>query len=326
MEYRETKFEFVVRRRIHEGQDVELPDEEIPYKVLRNLGHGGHGLVEEVKDTITGACFARKTFKFFRWSEKDAARTMLYEEVKTIRALAQHPHIIRVHASYVTTSSLAIILHPVADRGDLAHLLSYIRKLPRYHPEREKLVHILERAFGCLAHCLAYIHSDKFGQKPIIRHKDIKPSNILIHQDYAILTDFGVSKPCMDGNTTTEGKPKFLTKRYCAPEVADYDSRNRKADIFSLGCVFFEMMLILWPDQFPNISTVSNSIPYHEQLEDIHYVLNACLIPDLPAVVKSMLRRAAANRPSAGKLLDEIQGIQEIRAMPGCQKCFRMLN
>lgn len=103
---------------------------------------------------------------------------MLCREVDIIRALAPHPHIIRVHATCSTETRLSIVLQPVADSGDLAEFLKLYRCLTSYEPEKDAYRKIIQQAFGCLSHCLDYIHKE--GR--IVRHKDIKPSNILIHR------------------------------------------------------------------------------------------------------------------------------------------------
>ncbi|KAF2727421.1 kinase-like protein, partial [Polyplosphaeria fusca] len=276
--------ELFTRRFIRAGEDVEIEEAEVPYEMLKILGYGGHGLVEQVQDVTTGTCYARKTFRVDRGPIKDAKK-MLYNEVQVIRDLAPHPHVIRVHATYIAGRTLAIVLDPVADGGDLAKYLAYYRDLPETHAGKNEGRRILCRAFGCLAHTLAYIHSDQLSHKPVIRHKDIKPKNILIHQGFPILTDFGISKRCIENVTTTGGRPQAFSAFYCAPEVADYDDRNRSADIFSLGCVFLEMVMALYPDDFEDISLAVIDGPYHTQIESICLSLSNSSIPSLAKVI-----------------------------------------
>jgi serine/threonine protein kinase len=93
--------------------------------------------------------------------------------------------------------------------------------------------------FGCLTSALSYLHDNR------IRHKDIKPSNVLIKHDQVYLTDFGTSldwSGC-DNSTTLTAPP--TTPRYCAPEVMAFVERNTSSDIWSLGCVFLEMWTVL---------------------------------------------------------------------------------
>ncbi|KAF2257373.1 kinase-like protein [Trematosphaeria pertusa] len=97
----------------------------------------------------------------------------------------------------------------------------------------------LRTFFGCLAASLAYLHDNS------VRHKDIKPQNILVRSGNVLLTDFGLSRDFADdiGSTTSGITPS--TPRYSPPEVAAYEARNTSADIWSLGCVFFEMVAAL---------------------------------------------------------------------------------
>jgi len=93
--------------------------------------------------------------------------------------------------------------------------------------------------FGCLASALDYLHGIK------IRHRDIKPENILVKGDKVYLTDFGISLDWenLTRSTTTKDTAKSLI--YCAPEVASSEKRNSSSDIWSLGCVFLEMLTVL---------------------------------------------------------------------------------
>lgn len=97
----------------------------------------------------------------------------------------------------------------------------------------------LRTFFGCLAAALSYLHENQ------IRHKDIKPQNILVKGHQIFLTDFGLSLDWSElGQSTTSG-PTIKTPRYCAPEVADLMPRNSFSDVWSLGCVFLEIWTAL---------------------------------------------------------------------------------
>jgi serine/threonine protein kinase len=97
----------------------------------------------------------------------------------------------------------------------------------------------LRTFYGCLAAALDYLHTSK------IRHRDIKPQNILVKGVTIYLTDFGISLDWegLSRSTTTEDSAK--TVLYCAPEVAGYKPRNTASDVWSLGCVFLEIATVL---------------------------------------------------------------------------------
>ncbi|KAH7345915.1 kinase-like domain-containing protein [Pyrenochaeta sp. MPI-SDFR-AT-0127] len=257
--------------RINAGDHLELdnlsgkPNDLLPYQHVRMLGHGGSASVEMVSDTNTGSVYARKVFKNVYSRNLKDAKEKLLNEVQIMQRLSSHHHIIRVHATYINKRELAIILDPVADGGDLATFLqnyqdsgySLFYDVDR-GTERRAQNKILQKAFGCLASELAFMH------RQAIRHKDIKPQNILIHQGSVIYTDFGLSYDFGDiGQSTTTGLPQGITRRYCAPEVADWGSRNSKSDIFSLGCVFIEIHSAL--EKGPQYYNLLEG-PYHEAL------------------------------------------------------------
>ena len=127
--------------------------------------------------------------------------------------------------------------------------------------ERERKAATLWKAYGCLASGLAFIH------KQTIRHKDIKPQNILIHQGNVLFTDFGISVDFSEhGRSTTTGHPQSFTRKYCAPEVANWDKRNSKSDVFSLGCVYAEILDALQPNLLPDALFKG---PFHTTLDHL---------------------------------------------------------
>lgn len=96
----------------------------------------------------------------------------------------------------------------------------------------------IREAFGCLCAAMAYLHRQQ------CRHKDIKPDNILVKQRSVYITDFGIARDWrMLKKSTTTGEIGPVTHAYIAPEVAFHDSRNSSSDIWSLGCVFLDMIV-----------------------------------------------------------------------------------
>ncbi|OCL08628.1 kinase-like protein, partial [Glonium stellatum] len=117
-------------------------------------------------------------------------------------------------------------MDPVAER-DLGDYLENLDDT-RFDEEGYLFREQLPQWFGCLVSGVHYLHSNG------IRHRDIKPRNILILSGNVLLADFGISKSSpgesLSISTDTGGTPK-----YRAPEVVEFQRFGRKSDIFSLG-------------------------------------------------------------------------------------------
>jgi serine/threonine protein kinase len=219
----------------------------VPFATIKQLGHGSLGSVDAVRRSGEGEgpLFARKVIRLPNMARKRLL-PLIQQEVAVLREL-RHRHIVQVVSTYETTSvprQFGIILHPAGDE-DLSHYLDRIGEDD--FPEVE--VKRLRKWQYCLASAVAYIHAQN------IRHKDIKPSNAICKGDEIFLTDFGSAHQFSAGLTSsTEGYAVGITKMYSAPEVISLDRRGRPADIYSLGCVFAEMV----------------TVAGHRRIEDFH--------------------------------------------------------
>ncbi|KAN0117874.1 kinase-like protein [Hyaloscypha variabilis] len=228
------------------GQHVVFEqDEAIPLEQGPFLGRGAFADVYEVK--CRGISIARKQiFCTRRLKIEDLKR-----EIDVLKKL-NHKHIINLLGSYKQGIILGLLLHPVAI-CDLRKLLDELDEnqtpcvdfsndfetlMDRlgFQENISGLRERLNRLYGCLANAIQYLHDND------IRHKDIKPQNILLGQnDDLYVTDFGISRDTADASSSITDGDARGTYRYCAPEVASYNPRGRAADIFSLGCVFLEI-------------------------------------------------------------------------------------
>jgi serine/threonine protein kinase len=230
---------------IAENGDYFFDDEpRLPFVCEKVLGKGHNAYVEKVQHTGTKEIFARKVITFRRGRFRARAQEDYGNEVDIIRNLQTHRHIIQLFAAYTTKPEGCLLLQPAADEGNLEDYLENYTDAAgpssSWHNRRDEMTRVLEQAFGCLATGLVYIHQRG------IRHKDIKPQNILIHQGFVIYTDFGAPKDTnKDGECTTEGLPDFLTRKYAPPEVIEHEKRNFAADVYSLGCVFIDVIFAL---------------------------------------------------------------------------------
>ncbi|CAI6302608.1 unnamed protein product [Periconia digitata] len=206
------------------------------FEEIAKIGVGGSAEVTHVRHKLSGKQFACK--RIIRAENVKSQRDQLIEFEQELGVLKRisHRHTVMLVGSFTDFTSFSLILSPVAK--DV--LKSVLERQSHQKPLPESELATLRQAFGCLATALAYLHEQK------VRHKDIKPGNILLSDGRVYLCDFGISRDwSKDENSTTEGDVMKFTRRYCAPEVVERDPRNTKSDIWSLGCVYMEMISII---------------------------------------------------------------------------------
>jgi len=182
---------------IHRNVD----DGSLVFKNERALGIGLSGRVDQVSRKAPNRTFARKLISRGSTSEEQKIALQCFlTEVQALRKV-EHNHLVRLLGSYTDDNYYALLL-PTA-RCNLNDLLK-----SRTTPEK---VRKLSSFFGCLATAMSYLHSCK------IRHKDIKPGNILITEDdRVVICDFGSARDWSStGDATTKGPiTTGVTPRY----------------------------------------------------------------------------------------------------------------
>jgi hypothetical protein len=217
--------------------DDDFDDDNFPKQLKEGtwVNYGGFGAVYKVKGSDV---FALKRFRRGD-TFPETRETMKYfeSELKVLKMLDKDrrpdSHFVKLIGSYTAMKEIGLIMSPFAEGGDLAHFLSKIPDMPEKLP-------LLWSFFGCLSSALNHLQNELQ-----IRHKDIKPQNILVHGNKVLFTDFGMAFYWGDVQHTTTKEEKRKTSLYCAPEAANNEYRHANSDVWSLGCVYLEMMTVL---------------------------------------------------------------------------------
>ncbi|KAL1639803.1 hypothetical protein SLS58_007545 [Diplodia intermedia] len=242
---------FMIPQTHHRLEDIEPT----PYLTVRELREGGSGYVNKAKDVTANKIYARKLWRCTGRSAREA-EIGLEEEVQILKKLLNHNHIIQLVNKYRRENIFGPFMSPVAK----ANLYDII-ELPS--DERAWAMPVLRRSPGCLTSALADINSLK------IRHKDITPKNILICDDDAILTDFGISVDVSEMTSTDSTGPTARTRQYCSPEVANHDKRGRSSDVFSLGCVILVILTLLRENDSDGLVEVLSFRPFSQSVDQM---------------------------------------------------------
>jgi serine/threonine protein kinase len=230
------------QRLLEWGGFVQRLKERLPEKVMvqneffQLIDYGGSGSVYATAFKTQRGCDTL-AIKVLR-NKKSEPAIELPNEFQIMQGL-QHNHVVAYVDAFSRKGQFAVLMYPVA----ICNLAEYLREASddnasseRQHPVDHSA---LLTAIGCLSSAVMYLHVSRK-----IKHKDIKPENILFNRHGSVLlADFGISKQYED-NTLTEGTTPF-TDKYAPPEVVDHDKRGLSTDVFSLGCVFLEMVTVI---------------------------------------------------------------------------------
>ena len=197
------------------------------YEVDREIGRGGMAVVYLAHDLKHRRRVALKVL-LPELSVTLAAERFLREI--EIAAQLTHPHILALYESG-EIDGLLYYVTPFIEGGTLRQRLRRERRLPV--PEALRIA--IE-----VADALAYAHAQG------VVHRDIKPENILLASEHACVADFGVARAvrhaARDAELTQPGFP-LGTPGYMSPEQAAAEPAvDSRSDVFSLGCVLYEML------------------------------------------------------------------------------------
>jgi serine/threonine protein kinase/tetratricopeptide (TPR) repeat protein len=242
------------------------------YKIQRELGQGGMAKVFLAHDLKYERAVAVKVLRPELAAEVGPARFL--REIQ-IAARLHHPHILPLYDSD-QVDGLVYYVMPYIEGETLQRRLLRERQLP--------VGDALQIARE-VADALSYAHSSN------VVHRDIKPANILLDAGHALVADFGIARAMGGGDSTTGhivGTPAYMS-----PEQIDGSQYlDGRTDIYSLGCVLFEMLVGEPPFRGSTLTAIianrlSSSVPSPRTFRDL-----------VPEAVDAAVRKAMATLPA----------------------------
>jgi len=259
------------------------------YKIESHLGEGGMANVYLAQDVKHDRKVAVKVLRPELAAVLGAERFV--QEIKTTANL-QHPHIL-----------------PLFDSGEADSFLYYVMPFIDGETLRDKLNREtqlgIDEAVGittAIADALDYAHRNN------VIHRDIKPENILLHDGRPMVADFGIALAlsAAAGGRMTETGMSLGTPHYMSPEqaTAEKDLTNR-SDIYSLGCVLYEMLT----GEPPHVGGSAQAIIMKIVTDEARPVteLRKSVPPHVAAATAKSLEKLAADRfGSAAKFAEAL--------------------
>jgi serine/threonine protein kinase/tetratricopeptide (TPR) repeat protein len=226
------------------------------YTIEREIGRGGMSIVYQSRDLRNDRWVALKVLRPELAGALGPERFL--REIKVAAGLT-HPHILPLFDSDVADGLLFYTMPYVAGES-LRHRLV-----------RQKRLSVTDAVTIArdVADALFYAH----GQN--IVHRDIKPENILLEAGHPVVSDFGIARAISEANASRVTGTGIIvgTVEYMSPEQAGGDELDGRSDIYSLGCVLYEMLIGHTPTtQETSVSAERRDIPL-----DVEYAIEVAL-------------------------------------------------
>ena len=252
------------------------------FKILSKVGEGSYSTVLKVQRIEDGNIYALKRVKFKKLSDKEKQNAL--NEIRILASIKDKNVISYKEAFFDEKDSSLGIVMEYADKGDLFQVITERKKTKNYFDEQE-----IWKTFVQLLKGLKSLHDLN------ILHRDIKSANVFLFEGgICKLGDLNVSKVARKGL----GYTQTGTPYYASPEVWEEQPYDSKSDVWSLGCVIYEMATLRPPFQAQSMEEL-----YKKVMRGIYPKISSRYSEDLSDVLKLMIQVEVGARPSCEELL-----------------------
>lgn len=267
------------------------------YVIERELGSGGMATVYLARDLKHRRFVALKVLSQALAASLGADRFL--REIE-LAARLQHPHIVTVFDSGDAGGILWYTM-PFVEGETLRARLQRERQLPL-----DEALRITIEAARAL----------EFAHQHGVLHRDVKPENLLLNTDGStMVADFGIARPSADTAPLTQSGVVVGTPAYMSPEQAIGErALDARSDVYSLGCVLYEMLAGEMPYTGPSAQAVlarrlSEPIPSLRSTRDVPIAIEQ-------AVNRALARSPADRYTTAAEFARALQFADAPRARP----------
>ncbi|KAF2859658.1 kinase-like protein [Piedraia hortae CBS 480.64] len=229
---------------------AKMGEEEEKYEVLQKIGQGSFGIIRKVRRKADGTVLCRKEISYSKMSEKE--KHQLAAELDILRGL-RHPNVVQYYTrEHIKSTSDIHLYMEYCGNGDLGGYIKALRDEGRYASE-DFVWEVFAQLVSALYRCHYGEDAPKVGEEAVVKkgrlvskqghnvilHRDLKPENVFLGNNNAVkLGDFGLSKMIRshDFASTYVGTPFYMSPEICAAERYSHFS-----DVWSLGCIIYEL-------------------------------------------------------------------------------------
>jgi len=254
------------------------------FEIISKVGEGAFSVVYKVMRKSDGFIYALKKVKIAQLKNKEKENAL--NEIRILASI-DHPAIVGYKEAFIdeTDDTLCIVMEFLAG-GDLYQKISECRKKRALIPEK-----LIWRYLAQLASGLRHLHAMK------IVHRDLKSANVFLSEDLRQikLGDLNVSKVVKNRLVYTQTGTPY----YASPEVWRDEPYDVKSDIWSLGCVLYEMC-----NRCPPFNGRKMEELYQKVQKGIFERVATVYSEDLNQIVSSCLKVTPLLRPTCDEILD----------------------